>query len=157
MSRMANLLVVVVLALSMQGCLAAYKEIIDVYDAIFGVPAGVEQKIFSYRFGGPGSYCFQPGTVSLEGRIFQRLQDRSSLQIIARHVDESGDQLWAWKKSLVVKRDGTMPERVWPFAGRCIGEGERLSVYVKPAFDIIQNGRMWTRFVYHATDGATPW
>ena len=157
MSRLGNLFVVILLALSMQGCLAAYKEIIDVYDAVFGVPAGVEQKIFSYRFGGPGSYCFQPGTVSLEGRIFQRLPERSSLQVIARHFDDSGDQLWVWRKGVIVKRDGTIPEREWPWTGLCVGEGERLSVYVKPAFNINENARLWTRFVYQATDGSSPW
>jgi hypothetical protein len=90
MSRIGSLPAIILLAFVLQGCLVEYKEVIDVYDAVFGIAAGAEERVFSYRFDGEGSYCFPPSLLLFEGRIRQRLPDPSSLQVIVRHFGESG-------------------------------------------------------------------
>jgi hypothetical protein len=155
MSRVYSLLAVIVLAVTLHGCLAAYKEITDIYDAVFGIPADELQEIFAYHYNGVGSYCFPAGSVALEGRIHQQLAERSSLLVIARLLNGLGDPLWSWRKKMVVRRDGTMPKREWPWEGLCIESGQSLSVSVKPAFDINPNVRVWTRWVYDSNPA--PW
>ena len=157
MSRIGNLLAVIALALVLQGCLAEYKEIIDSYDAVFRIPAGKERPVFSYVYAGPGSYCFQSGLLSFEGRIHQRLAERSDLQLIGRHFDALDALQSTWRQRVIVRQDGAMPLREWNWDGLCIGKGERITVSAKPSFEINQNVRVWTRFVFDATYGATPW
>ena len=54
-------------ALLAQGCILEKKTIIDVYEAIIGVPQGTTALISRMDFG--TTYCIQPGTVIIDVKL----------------------------------------------------------------------------------------
>ncbi len=147
MSRVGNLLAIIVLALALQGCLVEYKEVIDVYPAISGLQAGETLKLFDWIYRGE-SFCFQPDTrFAFEGRLGQRFPEGAFLLIIAHLLADGGARELVLRHRAPIRKNGTIPERIVNFPAFCMGDGDRLQVSARSSHNIDPNVSLWSRAI----------
>ncbi|MGH7765896.1 MAG: hypothetical protein ACREQP_00450 [Candidatus Binatia bacterium] len=139
-------IVSVLLLIAVSGCILDDKTIIDVYDAVFGLPRDVTQEITEIANTLSGPYCIGDGRkVQLSAKVTQSGPGPDLLELTARIRDdkdvELGNQLFLLKgkpnkRGSNFKKQNFLLDII---QGNCIPPGGKLGLEVTPRNGDIQN------------------
>jgi hypothetical protein len=138
-------------ALLAQGCILEKKSIIDVYEAIIGVPQGTTALISRMDFG--MQYCIQPGTVIIDVKLKPNTT-ASSLLITAAVVPLIGSNTVF---SFDLQPTGKKYKGDESIGSLCLNPGDRIEWRVTPiGGDIPDFAEMKSKLKYKAFKNPPP-
>jgi len=145
--RVAMVLLVVAAGMVTQGCILESKEVIDVYDVVFGIPAGGSLAVNRMTF--PIQYCIPDSRIFLSAAFGDPIADLTRLAVIAIILAAGGTEVDRFTFLLPLRSDGSF-RGAFDVPAFCIEPGETVVWRVRPNATIPINQSLRTRLFVRA-------
>jgi hypothetical protein len=147
--RVAMVLLVVAAGMVTQGCILESKEVIDVYDLAFGIPAGGSLAVNRMTF--PIQYCIPESQLILSAAFGDPIANLTRLAVIAIILASGGTEVDRFTFLLPLRSDGSFRKR-FDVPAFCIEPGQTVVWRIRPNAAIPFGQRLITRLFVGAND-----
>jgi hypothetical protein len=145
---MAMVMLLAAAGMVTQGCVLESKEIIDVYDVVFGIPVNASFVLNRMTF--PMEYCIPDSRISFNAVFSQPIVDLTKLVVIAAIVAAGGGEVDRFTFPLNLKNGAY--RNAFDVPAFCIQPGQTVVWRVKPNATVPPGLSLRTRLFLRANE-----